>query len=183
MSTAFTFYFNDVIDSYNTWKSNVEQLGIIDYSDPLQADFDLFCYNILAREYHNVNIRYDEPYSFIGELLNIYLNKFQQFYKQKQLIDAMYNLTLEEISLLNKTLSNMANNPNEDPTDPTQPLNFISAQTYRQLTENKFKAYLKAIENIPSLNIYNFLKGEGDEMGFDDLFMVVQPNLKFLYKE
>lgn len=178
---SFTFYFNEIIPDYETWKANVEQLGIIDYNDPLDAQFDVFCYNLIDRQYHNVNVRYNTPYAFLGSLLNVYLNKYKLFKKEKELIDEIYKLSLKDIELINTTLSNMANNPNDEPNDPTKPLNFISAQTYQQLTDNRFKAYFNALNNMPTLNVFKFLKGTPEELGFEDLFMNVQPNLKYYY--
>ena len=75
----------------------------------------------------------------------------------------------------------MTNNPNDEPNDPTKPLNFISAQTYQQLTDNRFKAYFNALNNMPTLNVFKFLKGTPEELGFEDLFMNVQPNIKYYY--
>lgn len=178
---SFTFYFNEIIPDYETWKANVEQLGLIDYEDPIDARFDLFCYNLVSRQYHDVNVRYDSPFAFLGALLNVYLNKYNQFKKEKELIDEIYKLTLDDIELMNTTLSNMANNPNDEVEDATRPLNYISAQTYQRLTDNRFKAYMTALNNIPTLNVFKFFKGTPEELGFEDLFMNVQPNLKYYY--
>lgn len=182
---AFTFFFQEIFSSYDDWKQFFENNStIVDYTDPLEAQFDNFCYNILTRHFHNVNIRYDTISAFLSELLNVYENKFKQFLNEKKVIDAISQLTIEDYQIVSKGLTNMANNPNDDVEDPTQPLNYISAQTYNQIESNKLKAYLDALNNMPSLNVYKFLKPNNpNEMGFTDLFMNVQPNIKYVYSK
>lgn len=176
MSTAFTFYFEELIPDYNTWKGIIQQANIVNYDDVLESNFDVFCYNLLSRHFSHQNIRYYEPEAFILELVNVYENKFKQFKKEKELIDAMQDLTLQELQLIQTSIVNMANNPNDQVEDPTQPLNYISAQTYTNLQSNRLKAYLDALNNIPSLNVYKFFNAnKPNEMGFIDLFMNVQP--------
>lgn len=182
--SAVTFYLEDIFASYDDWKDFIQNNSdIVDYSDATQANFDAWCYKLLMRHYNHTNIRYTTPDAFLGELLNVYENKFKQFMREKMIIDKIYSLTTEDFELIQTNLTNMANNPNDDTADPTQPLNFISAQTYQLANSNKMKAYLDALNNMPSLNIYKFFKAQNkDEMGFDDLFMNVQPNQKFMYK-
>lgn len=176
---AYTFYFEDIIPDYESWK-NV--MTFLDYDDPIIANFDLFCFNLISRHYSKANVRYSDPESFKAELFNVYQNKFNQFLQEKQIIDAIHKLTLEEMLIANTSLSNMANNPNTEPDDPTKPLNFISAQTYMTQSNGRVRAYLEALNNIPSLNIYKFFKANNEfEMGFDDLFMVVIPNQEYYY--
>lgn len=183
MSTAYTFYFENIIPDYDTWQGIMEQESFIDYTDATQSAFDNFVYKLVSRRYTHCNIRYSTPEPFICELVNVYQNKFAQFLKEKNIIDEMYQLTNEELVLLNNTLSNVANNPNDAPTDPLQPLQYISAQTYTQANDNKLRAYFNALNSIPNLNTYKFLRSSDDyELSFDDLFMQVQPNLKSVFR-
>lgn len=183
--TAFTFYFEEIFPSYSEWRAFMEENQLIDYTDPLNEAFDQFCWNILSRHYTHVNIRYSTPDYFKAELLNVYENKFKQYQKQKAIIDATYNLTLDEIQQLRNTLVNMANNPNENnPLNSEGVLPFISAQTFQAENDNKLKSYVMALDNIPTFKMYKFLKADSkDEMGFEDLFMNVQPNIKYYYSE
>lgn len=184
MSDAFTFYFEDIFHDYDTWKSVMEEYSTIDYTKTEEAAFDQFCFKLLFRHYNHANIRYDTPDAFVSELLNVYENKFKQFMTEKRIIDKMSDLTLDELQIVSTTLTNMANNPNDDVSDPLQPLNYISAQTFNQVQSNKLRAYLEALNNIPTLEIYKFFKANTpQEMGFDDLFMSVQPNSKYVYSK
>lgn len=184
MSTAYTFYFNELLPDYESWKRIIESSGIVNYDDVLESEFDKFCYKILSRRYTHCNIRYDVPEAFICEMANIYENKFKQFKRQRELIESTYKLSEEEIMRLNETLNNMANNPNTEPEDPLKPLKFISAQTFMVQNSNRIQSYLYAINNIPTLNIYKFLKADNEfDLGFEDLFMNVQPHQIPLYKQ
>ena len=79
----------------------------------------------------------------------------------------------------------MANNPNENNSLNSEGvLPFISAQTFQAENDNKLKSYVMALDNIPTFKTYKFLKADSkDEMGFEDLFMNVQPNIKYYYSE
>lgn len=181
MSTAFTFYFNEIIANYDDWKEVMSD--IVNYDDEIESAFDLYCHKLISRHYHNVNVRYSEPDAFIFELQNVYENKFKQFLKQKQIIDEVYKLTNDDIVTQTTGLNNLANNPNEEPSDPTKPLNFISAQSLNIVKDSKVRAYLTALNSIPTLNIYNFFKAQNEyEMSFDDLFMQVIPNNYGVYR-
>lgn len=184
MSTALTFYFEDIFTDYQTWRQIIETTEIVDYTKPEEEFFDKYCFDLLSRHYSHCNIRYDEPESFILEIVDVYQNKFKQFLKEKEMIDTIYKMSLNDILRVRESLTNMANNPNNEPNDPNEPLNFISAQSYMYENEGKLKGYLQALNNIPTMNIYKFFKAENkDEIGFDDLFMIVQPNFKFMYKQ
>lgn len=185
IETAYTFYFEEIFPNYNSWESFIKlSSDIVDYDNPEDATFDLFCFNLLFRHYNHTNIRYSSEQAFLSELLNVYHNKFTQFKREKELIQDIAGLTIEELQVVNTAITNMSNNPNVDVDDPTTPLKFISAQTYNAVKSNKLKAYLDALNNMPSLNVYKFFKANNkDEMGFDDLFMNVQPPIHYYYKK
>lgn len=182
--SAYTFYFEEIFPNYEEWKDFIETYSdAVDYNDPSQALFDKWCYSLLARHYNHCNIRYTVPGAFKGELLNVYENKFKQFMQEKMIVDKIHSLKAEDYELMQTNLTNMANNPNYDIEDPIKPLKFISAQTYQVVNSNKLRAYLDALNNMPSLKIFKFFKApSSEEMGFDDLFMNIQPNQKYVYE-
>lgn len=185
MSIAYTFLFNEIFPSYNDWKSFIEEnSNIIDYDKQEHADFDKYCWNIISRHFSHSNIRYLTINEFEQELLNVYENKFQQFLKEKQIIDEIYKMTFDEIASLNETLSNFARNPNEsNDIDSEGKFTFISEQTYNKVNSNRFESYLRVLNNLPSLNYYKFLDAKEGEIGFKDLFMNVVPNIKILFNK
>lgn len=183
MKVNTTFSFESIIPDYETFKSYMSQFNIVNYNNELEASFDKYCFSILSRYFHSQQVRYNTPEDFIFSLGLVYQNKFNDFMKQKELIDKIHKLSDDDIVYLNQTLSNVANNPNEEPEDPTKPLNFISGQTFQTIKGNKFSAYLNALNNMPTLNIFNFIHCKNcDEMGFTDLFMNVQPNNTYIYE-
>lgn len=183
MRSAITFYFNEIFPTYEDWKEAIKTTNIVNFEDVLESDFDKFVYNLLFKHFNHCNVRYDVPSAFISELLVIYENKFKQFLKEKTVIDAIFKMSVEELAEIQTSLNNIANNPNEEPDDPKKPLKFISAQTYNLINNGRYKAYLEALESMPTLNIYRFFKGSKEEMGFEDLFMSVQPIQKYLYNK
>lgn len=175
MNNATTFLFQEVFPDYETWQSFITKADIVNYSDPGEAAFDAYCFKLLSRKYRNNNIRYLDPNDFSCELANIYENHFNAFKKRKELIDGLYNLTLDEITEVSKAITNIANNPNNTVDDPSQPLDFISGQTYQIAKNGRINSYLQALDSIPDKRIDDFLSK------FKYLFMVIQPNNIYIY--
>ena len=185
MSNAYTFYFNDIFEKYDDWKSVMSDNGIVDYNDSASALFDERCYNLIAWQFGKQNIRYSEPDAFISQLLLIYSEKFNKFKKEKEIIDKIYKLNDDELILVQELLTNMANNPNTEVSDPKKPMQYISAQTYQSTNNSKLKSFLMALNNMPSNNIFKFLNEKESDYGmsFKDLFMVVIPPIVDFYRK
>lgn len=182
MSVAQTFFFNEIFKDYNDWKYWSEQVEVVDFSKPEDVEFDKFCYKILSRHFSNWNIRYSTIDAFLLELSIVYEDKFNQFKNQKKIIDEAYKLTKEDFEVVSESLTNMANNPNTAPDDPKSPLKYISAQTYGLAKKPKLKAYIEALNNIPTLKIFDFInKPSENGLSFKDLFSVVQNINYFVY--
>jgi len=187
---ATTFYFDEIFPNYNKWKEFSHQLFVVG-DNPTQdvESFDRYCYNVLYRQFAKQNIRYDRIELFLNALATLYEEKFQSFYREKKLLDKIYSLTFEELEVINDTLSNVANNPNTKPTDALKPLEYVSAQTFSRITDNKLRAYLSALNNLPMLNIERFIFGERADpnnnkfMHFNDLFMQVLPRDFEIYEK
>lgn len=183
---AFTFYFEEIFPDYETFETFIKGNSSLTLYEPTLFDdeFLKYSYVLLARHYNHTNIRYSDPESFKAEFLNVFDNKYQMFKKQKALIDDIYSLTAEDLELIQTQLNNVANNPNEYIENPKKLLNFISLQNYNELKNSKFVAYLQSLNQLPTLNIYNFFKpNKIGDMGFDDLFMKVVPNIKYYYEK
>lgn len=201
MSSSFTYYFNEVFKDYSEWKAFIETTGIVNYDSELESAYDLYFYNLLARHFSHVNIRYYETQAFALELSIIYSNKFKQYIHKIETAEKLYNLTEDEIMLIDKMLidqqatgiNNQANNPNDEVTQPLQPLNYISQQNYlknennsiQQRLRNKLDGMLDYIERVQGLNAYDFIFKRDNEhdLCFNDLFMQVIPHQEYLYKK
>lgn len=201
MSTSYTYYFNEVFKDYNEWKAFIQTTGIVNYDSELESAYDLYFYKLLAYHFSHCNIRYFEIGSFTLELTIIYENKFKQYIHKIENAQKLYNLTEQEILLIDKMLidqegtgvNNQANNPNDEVTQPLQPLNYISQQNYlkntnnsiQQRLRNKLDGMLDYIERVQGLNSYDFIFKRDNErdLCFNDLFMQVLPHQENLYKK
>lgn len=178
-----TFYFQDIIPDYETWKDYVSMYSIVNYENAIESEFDKYIYSILNRFFYNQNVRYNTPEDFIFALSLVYQNIFNDFLKQKELVDKIHSLTDDELLYLQETIQNAANNPNDEPTNPRAPLNFISAQTLGLVKGNKFKIYLEALNSMPSLNIFKLINGDKDSLNFKDLFVQILPDNDYIYRK
>lgn len=190
MNSPITFFFDDIFPTYAEWRTFSSQLSVVgENPDATTLAFDQYCYNVLYRNFAKQNIRYETVEQFVNALANVYETKFQEFQMEKKIVDATYNLTVDELVLLQQNLTNIANNPNSEPSDPMQPLQFISAQTVTNLTNNKLVAYTDALQRLPLLNIEKFIYGDrGDPaniryLNFGDLFMNVLPQFEYFYEK
>lgn len=179
---SLTFYFDEIIPDYETWQSYVSTRNFVNYKDATESAFDKWVYTIFSAQYDKHNIRYDNPESFILKVLNIYENKFKQFLTEVNTLKDIYGLTAEDFALVNNSIASRANNPNFSQASPTTWLGYISNQTIMQQTENKLRAYLTALKNMPSMQIDKFLRRqEGEAIGFNDLFINIFGKIKNIY--
>ncbi|MBO7695184.1 MAG: hypothetical protein J6T10_21390 [Methanobrevibacter sp.] len=175
MSTSLTFFFKEIFETENDFLNfvidyNVNSLNIAD-----NLIYFKYVYKVLFRTYCNSNIQYLTPEEFKLDFANELENVWEKFKKRKELVEKIYKLSDDEILKINNTLSNQANNPNDAPDDPTKPLNYISAQVYSQLNDNKLIGYLKAIETMPELKNKELINS------FKWLFKSYIPNQVFIY--
>lgn len=190
MGQAITFYFDEIFPNYATWREfSAQTTAVGENPEPAILAFDKFCYNALFRSFAKRNIRYTSQATFCNMLATVYDQKFTQFYKQKQIIDAIYQLTTDDYVMVSQALSNIANNPNTEPADPLQPLQYISAQTVNHITENKLVAYMKALNAMPLLEIDKFIYGDRADptqkyyLTFNDLFMQYIPDAEIIFNK
>lgn len=185
MSNAVTFYFNDIFPTYDEWKTFMGDSGVIDYTDPLLTSFDEWAYNVIKRRFKWQNVRYAVPEQFQDAIANVYESRAKAFAHQRAVLNDLYGLSADDLARVGTSLINYANNPNTAPSDPLAPLPYVSNQNYSVQENNRYNAYLRAINNMPILNIDEFLRGGSNydgAMSFENLFMNVQPNINFWYK-
>lgn len=187
---ATTMFFDEIFPTFNDWKEFSHQLAMIGDNPTSDIDnFDHYCYDLLYRQFAKQNIRYDRPELFLNALASVYEEKFRAFKRERDLLNKIYNITFDELEIINNTVSNIANNPNTKPDDPTKPLQYVSAQTFTRITDNKLRAYMQALNNLPMLNIERFIFGDRADprnkyfIHFSDLFMQILPRNINLYEK
>lgn len=184
-NSAYTFYFEQIFPSIIEWNIFIGTYStVVDLTNPIDSAFNTYCYTLLSNHYNHCNIRYTSIDAFKSELLNVFDNKFAQFKREKALIEKVNSLTDDDLALVSEYINNQANNPNEDnPLNTEGFLGYISLQNFTKEKANRLRAYLDALRNVPSMNIYKFFKATDEYMmGFDDLFMNIQPNQKYEYE-
>ena len=173
-----TFTFKELFPNLATFKTFASETGID--VDHMTAD-DLVVlehtYYILYSRYSIANVRYTTPEAFYGEMGITFDDEFRRYLKRYKLIANAYNLTNEDFEILNRAVSNYANNPNDEVQNPLDPLTYISSQTYNAQFSNKLQAYLLAIETLPSEYDEDFLAK------FKHLFINIIPKDIPLYIE
>lgn len=166
-----TFYFKDIFPSYSEFTEFIDIYTNINSEDVLNAYIFKYLYN----RYCNSNINYDTIDAFLRHMGITYEDTFNQMQLRKNIIDAQYQITVEELTLTSRALSNtaslnIANNANnnaivaiENPDDYIIP--YINSQVTNKLTNenemsmhrNKLKSYFEALDFVTTKYLTKFL--------------------------
>lgn len=166
-----TFYFKDIFPSYSEFTEFIDIYTNVNSEDVLNAYIFKYLYN----RYCNSNINYDTIDAFLRHMGITYEDTFNQMQLRKNIIDAQYQITVEELTLTSRALSNtaslnIANNANhnaivaiENPEDYIIP--YINSQVTNNLTNenemsmhrNKLKSYFEALDFVTTKYLVKFL--------------------------
>lgn len=152
-----TFYFETLFPDYDTFATFLTDYNVCNVADPTTNATAKYFYGLLIRAFSGNNVAYDTPTAFCSMFASVLEDHFEQFRKQRDMIQTVQALTDDELLDLGNRLQNMAENPNTAPADPTAPLEFVSSQLYEQTKNGKLRGYLDAIRNMPSMRIGPFL--------------------------
>jgi len=173
-----TFEFKQLLPTYEVFETFVSEIPLdVENMSAEEKAVLLHCYNLLYRRYCLSNVRYTTPEAFYNELAIVFDDEFKRYYRRYQLIQKSYALTDDELVELNRSISNYANNPNDEVENPIEPLKYISSQSVNVGLSNKLQAYLMAIDSLPSEYDEEFLSA------FKYLFMNIINNDTILYRE
>lgn len=150
---AFTFYFEEVFDNYEDFKTFTDSLNLYESTDAISEEFNQYLYSILSRHYAHNDIRYSDIDSFKLEFANVYTNNFKLLQRRNYLIQKQYEINEQDLEIIGLNLTNSAFNPNNAVTEPLKPLNYISTQNYTVTQLNKLNAYINAINQMKDLDI------------------------------
>jgi len=70
--------------------------------------------------YSHRDIGYGTPELFLTQFANILVDHFNQYYKQKQLVDAIYKFDLDEFSRIREIMNSIAVANNQSLIDPSK---------------------------------------------------------------
>lgn len=166
-----TFYFDDVIPDYATWKlyvsKDIEKDDIID---------NLFFTQLLSR-YRKSQIAYTNQEFFIEELKICYRNvygKYAGIYNTSKKIQA---LTDDELKFLRDIVSNISLRPTTQVTNVNEIFTYINEQRRNFATGSPLDRYLLFIANMPTYWLDEFAKD------FEYLFLPYIPNSNAIFKK
>ncbi len=166
-----TFYFKDIFPSYSEFTEFLDIYTNINSEDVLNAYIFKYLYN----RYCNSNINYDTIDAFLRHMGITYEDTFNQMQLRKNIIDAQYQITVEELTLTSRALSNtaslnIANNANnnaivaiENPEDyiipyiNSQVTNNLSNENEMSMHRNKLKSYFEALDFVTTKYLTKFL--------------------------
>mgnify|MGYP001175082829 FL=1 len=170
-SFAVTHYFKNIFPDYISFQTFVAEYTNVDKTEDLNA----YIYKYLYARYCNSNINYDTIDAFKRHFGITYEDTYEQLKMRKNILIAQYNLTLEELSVINKaintlTSSGITNNAqNNAVTNLVNPLEellpYIDNQTSNkfidnstaELQNNLLNSYLNALNKVTDKFLNDYL--------------------------
>ena len=150
-----TFYFKDIFPDITTFKSEMATYSELVSTDALHAVLFRYLYN----HYCNSNVAYVTEDAFKRHFFLMYDDVFAQYKKRLALIGSMYNVTDDDLQMLNSTLNAIANNDDTALANPLDALSsYVSMQQGSKTRINKLEAFLQAIDRIKDKYVLQFIK-------------------------
>ena len=153
MSSSQTFYFEDVFNDASAFNDYLTEFSItlptgITYTD---------LYDLFIDKFVNCSIAYDTKEIFKHRFRMILKDNLNEYVRRKSIIDALYNLTDDEIVVINEYIHNYANNPNITVTDVFEKLPYITQQDNSKQMMSKLDAYANYLNYILPYGNMEFL--------------------------
>lgn len=145
---SITIKFKDIYKSYEDFEKD---LTIYD-------NYDKILFNYIYNYFCNSNIRYETIDAFKRHFLLEYENEKARFVKQILMNEKIYNLSEEQIYLIEQGITNVANNDNSLVEDPFKNIiKFITQQNTYARQSNAFIAFNNYLKEIKNKLIFDFL--------------------------
>lgn len=144
MMESSTWYFEDIFPDDVTFSTFLTDYGVV-LPSTIQATA---LYNLFLNKYLNCSINFDTKEVFkrrFSLILNDYLKEYSVNVATK---NAIYNLTEDELIVVNTYINNYANNPNYEVTDVYSELGYISNQNNGINKANKLTAYINYLKGL-----------------------------------
>lgn len=154
MSSTQTFYFEDVFKDDTEFNQYLTDFGITLPSGITYSDL----YNLFLDKFVNCSIAYDTKEVFKHRFKMILVDNIKEYVRRKSIIDALYNLTDDEITIINEYIHNYANNPNISVTDVFEKLPYITQQDNSKQSMSKLDAYANYLNYILPYGNMEFLR-------------------------
>lgn len=153
MGNSQTFYFEDVFKDENDFNTYLTDFNItlptgITYND---------LYDLFLIKFMNCSIAYDTTLLFKHRFKMILVDNLNEYVRRKNIIDNLYNLTDDEIVVINEYIHNYANNPNITISDVFEKLPYITQQDNSKQSMSKLDAYANYLSYILPYGNMEFL--------------------------
>lgn len=165
---ALTRKFNEVYADYNVFKSDAE----LYLSENYLTDTELeILYILFYNQFSEQSLNVRDPLLWKRRFWTKIAFRSKKLFKKRDLMEAIYNLTLEEMEDKGVSVMNTALNPNTKPTDPFQVIDFITQQSSTKSLNPKIVALLAQYQSMDD-KFWDEFFGEFDR----DLFLQVFGN-------
>lgn len=175
-----TLCFSDIFKSYADFKTFTAQFKLYEANNQTAEAFNQHLYNCLANRYFNQSLAYDTPEEFKAEFAIAYNQYFQKFLTKQNILAEIYNLTIDDYTILSESISNFSNNPNYINQDAWETITYISNQQRGRAKAGKLIGYINALREMPDAQIDAMLKSFDylwlDILGNEDYYLFTRGN-------
>lgn len=153
MSSSLTFYFEDVFKDDVEFTQYLSDFNITLPNGITSSDL----YDLFLNKFVNCSIAYDTKEIFKHRFKMILVDNLNEYVRRKNIIDNLYNLTDDEIVVINEYIHNYANNPNVTVSDVFEKLPYITQQDNSKQSMSKLDAYANYLSYILPYGNMEFL--------------------------
>lgn len=152
-----TWYLDDIIPDYDTWKTQISDMCIAPENQSIMSWYDHLFWQNFYNKFCKSNVSYINQNHFLQDLMTMYNDTvYRNQYKIQTLFD-LYNLSIDDITLLNDSVANFATQMNRE-IQPNEIINRVRDQTHGRVSGGKLERLYTFITNIPTLDIQGELE-------------------------
>ena len=175
MRALYTLDFKGVFNTYQDFKNEMDNLNPFDFV--FNEIYLIYIYRVCYSTFLGYEIAYLDTQTFKEMFSLILAENYQKWEKELELIKKIRDLKDGEILTLNRTINNIALNPNTEILSDSEIIKYISSQATSNTLSGRLNGYLLYLANLPIFEKKNIINS------FKDLFINIYNDNMYLYNE
>lgn len=175
MRALYTLDFKGVFSTYEDFKNEMNNLNPFDFV--FNEIYLIYIYRVCYSTFLGYEIAYLDTQTFKEMFSLILAENYQKWEKELELIKKIRDLKDGEILTLNRTINNIALNPNTEILSDSEIIKYISSQATSNAQTSKLNAYLSFLSTLPIFERKKIIET------FKDLFINIYVESMHLYNE
>lgn len=161
-----TWYLDELIPDYATFKEKISGMIMLPNGATLDDWYNQYFWQNFYNKYCKSNVAYINPNHFYQDLMTLYNDVVMRNSSKIQKLYELYNLSNEDIALLNETVNNFATQMNRA-IQPNEIIDRVRDQAHARVSGGNLERLFAFITNVPTLDL------QGELEAFKRLFIII----------